>query len=58
MKSSAWMLPCSFVLFENSQRFLRENKIKPVGRKSVRPSTWKQLSYNKVQLFPLSYLSR
>ena len=37
MKRSAWMFPCSIVVFpfENNQRFLHENQIKPVGRKSV-----------------------
>ena len=28
------MFPCSIAPFENSQRFLHENQIKPVGRKS------------------------
>ena len=37
MKKSAWMFPCSIAPFENSQRFLHENQIKPVGRKSVEP---------------------
>ena len=38
MKRSAWMFPCSLAPFENSQRFLHENQIKPVERKSVEPS--------------------
>ena len=37
MKRSAWMFPCSITPFENGQRFLHENQIKPVGRKSVEP---------------------
>ena len=36
-KRSAWMFPCSIAPFENSPRFLHENQIKPVGRKSVEP---------------------
>ena len=37
MIRSAWMFPCSIAPFENSQCFLNENQIKPVGRKSVEP---------------------
>ena len=37
MKRSAWVFHCSIAPFENSQRFLYENQIKPVGRKSVEP---------------------
>ena len=35
IKRSAWMFPCSIAPSGNSQRFLRENQIKPAGRKSV-----------------------
>ena len=35
MKRSAGMFPSSLAHFENCQRFLHENQIKPVGRKSV-----------------------
>ena len=37
MKRSSWVFSCSIAPFGNSQHFLYENQIKPVGRKSVEP---------------------
>ena len=51
MKRLAWVFSSSIAPFENSQRYLHENQIKPVERKSVEPP-----EDINVQLFQLPYL--